>query len=157
MSTPLLVFQGVSMQYGAPGAAKRQVLDEVSFALPPSTSISLVGPSGSGKSTLLHLAAGILVPSEGTISLSGQNLTDLSETRRTHLRRTHLGLVFQFFHLLPHLTVGENISLPAIPARWKSAWIICFSVLAWPIAAMIQWANSVVEKCSASLFAAPCC
>ena len=113
MSTPLLVFQGVSMQYGAPGAAKRQVLDEVSFALPPSTSISLVGPSGSGKSTLLHLAAGILVPSEGTISLSGQNLTDLSETRRTHLRRTHLGLVFQFFHLLPHLTVGENISLPA--------------------------------------------
>ena len=74
--------------------------------------MALVGRSGSGKSTLLHLAAGILVPTEGSVFLAGNELSSLNEQGRTDLRSRYLGLVFQFFHLLPHLSVIENVSLP---------------------------------------------
>lgn len=100
------------MSFPAGEAAPRTVLRDVSFGLPASRSVALVGRSGSGKSTLLHLAAGILVPTAGRIGLSGYDLTAGSEKQRTRLRGQHVGLVFQFFHLLPHLSVGENIALP---------------------------------------------
>ncbi len=90
----------------------RAVLKDVSFDLPTGRSVALIGRSGSGKSTLLHLAAGIAVPTTGQIHLGDVNLTACSEKERTAVRGSRIGLVFQFFHLLPHLTVGENVALP---------------------------------------------
>ncbi len=72
----------------------------------------LLGKSGSGKSTLLNLLAGMDSPDQGTVEVLGKNLPKLSEEERTLFRRHHVGFVFQFFNLLPTLTVGENLLLP---------------------------------------------
>ena len=74
--------------------------------------VALIGKSGSGKTTLLNLLAGLDRPSRGTIEVEGQNLESLGEKGRTLLRRYRLGFVFQFFNLLPTLTVLENVHLP---------------------------------------------
>ena len=76
----------------------------------------MVGRSGSGKSTLLHLAAGIDVPSDGEVWVDGRSLARLTDRERTLLRRRTVGLVFQFFHLLPQLSVRDNVALPALIA-----------------------------------------
>ncbi len=112
MSDPVLAFHDVTMTFPAGQGQPRTVLRDVSFDLPPARSVALVGRSGSGKSTLLHLAAGISVPTAGQIDLYGTDLTGCTEKQRTRLRGQGVGLVFQFFHLLPHLSVGENIALP---------------------------------------------
>jgi ABC-type lipoprotein export system ATPase subunit len=112
MKDPVLQFQQVCMTYPTAGAPDRQVLHEVSFTLSGGRAVALAGRSGSGKSTLLHLAAGIMVPTSGRVLLTGQDLSGLSEQQRTLRRRSAVGQVFQFFHLLPHLSVEENVSLP---------------------------------------------
>ncbi len=112
MTTPVLQFSDVAMTYAPPGSAGRRVLDGVSFDLPRGRSMALVGRSGSGKSTLLHLAAGIATASQGQVLLEGRDLGRTPEGERAQLRRSTVGLVFQFFHLLPHLTVRENVVLP---------------------------------------------
>ena len=112
MSDAILEFAAVNMAFPAGDGPPRQVLRDVSFALPAARSVALVGRSGSGKSTLLHLAAGISVPGAGRIALCGTDLTTCTERERTHLRGRQVGLVFQFFHLLPHLSVAENVALP---------------------------------------------
>ena len=91
-------------------------LREVSFDIPPGLKVAIVGRSGSGKSTLLHLAAGIDVPTQGEVSIRGRNLAALSDRARTLVRRQEIGLVFQFFYLLPHLSVRENVCLPGFIA-----------------------------------------
>jgi ABC-type lipoprotein export system ATPase subunit len=111
MSTPLLAFENVTRTF-ASGSAARTALDNVSFLLEPGETVALMGKSGSGKSTLLHLAAGIDSPTEGRVFLDGEDLMALGDTRRTLLRRNRVGIVFQFFHLLPHLSVAENVALP---------------------------------------------
>ena len=111
MSTPLLVFENVSRTF-ALSSAPRTALDSVSFQLDAGDTVALMGKSGSGKSTLLHLAAGIDTPTEGRVFLDGEDLMSLDDTRRTLLRRNRVGIVFQFFHLLPHLSVAENVALP---------------------------------------------
>ena len=112
MNEPVLKFHQVCMTYPAAGGPDRQVLHDVSFALPGGRAVALAGRSGSGKSTLLHLAAGISVPTAGRVLLAGQDLAAGGEQVRTRLRSRHVGLVFQFFHLLPHLSVSENVALP---------------------------------------------
>ena len=112
----MLVFEAVGKTYAAPGSNPRQVLCDVSFAVPAGRRIAIVGRSGSGKSTLLHLAAGIDVPSGGDVRVMGRSVAAMSETERTILRRDHVGLVFQFFYLLPHLSVHDNVALPALIA-----------------------------------------
>jgi ABC-type lipoprotein export system ATPase subunit len=112
MSDSLLQFNDVTMTFPAGEAPPRTVLRHVSFTLPVGRSVSLIGRSGSGKSTLLHLAAGISTPTAGIIRLFGTDLGACSERERTHLRGRGVGLVFQFFHLLTHLSVGENVALP---------------------------------------------
>jgi len=112
MTEPLLQFADVSMTYRAPDHPDRTVLSGVSFDLGAGEAVSLVGRSGSGKSTLLHLAAGIAVPTAGRVLLRGRDLGGGSERERTLLRRETIGLVFQFFHLLQHLSVAENVALP---------------------------------------------
>lgn len=88
------------------------VLDNVSFEVGSGETFAIVGPSGSGKTTLLGLCAGLDTTDEGEIWLCGQNLFDLDEDGRAHLRNQHVGFVFQDFQLLPTLTALENVIVP---------------------------------------------
>jgi ABC-type lipoprotein export system ATPase subunit len=115
MGEPTLSFRRVSKFYPGDGGG-RFALRDVSFEVPQGRAVAITGRSGSGKSTLLHLAAGIDVPTEGSISLLGRDLAALSERERTLQRRDQVGLIFQFFYLLPHLTVRENVALPEMIA-----------------------------------------
>ena len=89
-----------------------EVLQGVSFSVRQGEFLTLMGPSGSGKSTLLNVVCGLEPPTSGTVLLAGQDLYALDEARRTLLRRETVGFVFQFFNLIPHLTVEENVALP---------------------------------------------
>jgi len=73
---------------------------------------AVMGPSGSGKSTLMHILAGLDLPTSGEVSVAGVDVTRLDDTELTHMRRDHIGFIFQFFNLLPMLTAAENIALP---------------------------------------------
>ena len=94
------------------GEAERVVLRDVSLTIAGGEIVVLVGRSGSGKSTLLNLIAGIDRPTAGTVAVNGTDLTALDEGARTRFRRRHIGFVFQFFNLIPLLTVEENLLLP---------------------------------------------
>jgi len=113
---PVLEFANVSRAYPTGGGAMLPALRGVSGAVEAGTAVAVTGRSGSGKSTLLHLAAGIDAPSSGEVRLLGHSLGLLGDGERTRLRRDHVGLVFQFFHLLPHLSVAENVLVPALVA-----------------------------------------
>lgn len=110
------MFENVCKEFERGAHQSLAALQNVSFQISPRLRIAVVGRSGSGKSTLLHLAAGIELPTSGTILFDGQNLTRLPEKARTLLRRKQIGLVFQFFYLLPHLSVLENVILPELIA-----------------------------------------
>jgi putative ABC transport system ATP-binding protein len=94
------------------GLAKRQVLKEISATFTAGEFIVLLGQSGSGKSTLLNLMSGIEQPTTGRITIGNVCLSELNERRRTLFRRDRIGFIFQFFNLIPTLTVLENITLP---------------------------------------------
>jgi putative ABC transport system ATP-binding protein len=94
------------------GERRHTVLRGVEMELAAGTFVALVGPSGSGKSTLLNLAGGIDTPDAGSIEVDGVPLHTLSERERTLFRREKIGFVFQFFNLIPTLTVEENLLLP---------------------------------------------
>jgi putative ABC transport system ATP-binding protein len=94
------------------GNQVRQVLTGCSLTIAQGEFVAVVGKSGTGKSTLLNLISGIDRPDEGTISLQGQNLSALNERERTLFRRRYIGFIFQFFNLIPTLTVLENVTLP---------------------------------------------
>lgn len=100
------------IKYHEQGEGREPVLRGISFAVQPGEFACVMGPSGSGKSTLLHLLSGLDQPSSGSVALGGQDLATLSERRRTLERRARIGYVFQFFNLLPNLSVRENIALP---------------------------------------------
>lgn len=103
--------------YEADGA-KIPVLRGVSLDVAPTEFVCVMGPSGSGKTTLLHLLSGLDRPSAGKVELGGEDLAALNEAARTKKRRDTVGYVFQFFNLLPNLTVLENVGLPiAIAGR----------------------------------------
>ena len=89
-------------------------LDDVDLELQQGEFLSLVGPSGSGKSTLLHLAGGLDHPDSGHVCLGDRDLGTLSAGERARIRRREIGFVFQFFHLIPTLTVAENVELPLL-------------------------------------------
>jgi ABC-type lipoprotein export system ATPase subunit len=94
------------------GADDVRVLDDVSLSIVSGEFVALVGPSGSGKSTLLHLAGGLDRPDHGWVRVAGINLSSLGAGDLARLRRRQIGFVFQFFQLLPTLTVRENVELP---------------------------------------------
>ena len=119
--SPALTFRHVSKIYERALGDGRFALRDVSFSIPSGQTIAIMGRSGSGKSTLLHLAAGIDVPSQGEVLISNQNLGTLSERARTLLRRHEIGLIFQFFYLLPHLSVRDNVALPGFIAGGSAA------------------------------------
>jgi putative ABC transport system ATP-binding protein len=101
----------VSKVYGR-GAASVTALDKVSIALARGSFTAVMGPSGSGKSTFLHCAAGLDLPTSGTVRLGDTDLSRLKEVALTALRRERVGFVFQAYNLLPALTVEQNITLP---------------------------------------------
>jgi putative ABC transport system ATP-binding protein len=113
----ILRVAGVSKSY-RDGDTKRSVLADLSFQVGPGEVVALTGPSGSGKSTLLNLLAGTLLPDSGHLLLQiptaeeAITIDGLSQAARTRLRRRHIGYVFQFFNLVPTLTVRENVLLP---------------------------------------------
>ena len=80
----------------------------------PGEFVAIVGESGSGKSTLLNLIAGLETPDSGTVRIGGTDLMALDDDARTELRRARVGFVFQSFHILPHLTVAQNVELPLV-------------------------------------------
>ena len=99
----------VSRHYGEVAA-----LDDVSLEIAPFEFVSITGPSGCGKSTLMHLIGGLDTPSAGELTVDGLPLHRASETELTHYRRHKLGIVFQFFNLLPTMSVFENVCLPLL-------------------------------------------
>ena len=113
MPTPVLSIERVSKVHALPGGRAFTALDGASIDVVAGRTVSITGRSGSGKSTLLHLAAGIDLPTSGRVLLLGRDLGALDDRERTLVRRDAVGLVFQFFHLLPHLSVQDNVLLPA--------------------------------------------
>ena len=111
MSQPVLEANAVYRLYEQ-GKQSVAALKDVTFHVPQGSFVAITGPSGSGKSTLLNLLAGLDVPSSGEVKIGGIDLASLDERRRTLLRRERIGFVFQFFNLVPTLTVAENIGLP---------------------------------------------
>jgi putative ABC transport system ATP-binding protein len=98
------------------GEGVQRVLDHLSLEVEAGRFAAIMGPSGSGKSTLLHLLGGLDTPDSGEIELDGTPLSSLNDDARTRLRRNRIGIVYQFFNLVPVLTVAENIALPAVIA-----------------------------------------
>jgi putative ABC transport system ATP-binding protein len=99
------------------GTQRVRALRDVTLHIPSGEFHVVMGPSGSGKSTLLHLIAALDLPTEGTVWLDGRATTACSDAELTRLRRDRIGLVFQSFHLLPYLTVRENVALPRLLQR----------------------------------------
>src|SRR5689334_12782586 len=111
MPVPAVELLHVSKSYRE-GDFERAVLSDVSVAVQPGEIVVLVGRSGSGKSTVLNLIAGIDRPTSGRVVVDGTDLTAVDENTRTRFRRRRIGFVFQFFNLIPLLTVEENLLLP---------------------------------------------
>jgi putative ABC transport system ATP-binding protein len=112
---PVLAADNLRKTYDT-GEARVTALAGVSFTLERGDFVALMGPSGCGKSTLLHIAGAMDRPTSGTIRLGDRDLSALEDDDLTRVRREQVGFVFQFFNLLPTLTVGDNIALPCLLA-----------------------------------------
>ena len=110
-SFPILEVQNLTKSY-ATAAGKLTVLRDISFSLAPGATCSILGPSGSGKTTLLGLAAGLDLPSSGSVRLDGIALGEVGEDERARVRNRLVGFVFQNFQLIPTLTALENVTVP---------------------------------------------
>lgn len=106
----MLVLESVAKSVG--DVHPRRLFRDVRLTLSPGEYVAIMGDSGVGKSTLLNLVAGLIRPDHGRICLAGQDIARLSDDEATRLRRRSMGFVFQAFHVLPHLTVQQNVELP---------------------------------------------
>ena len=110
---PFLEVEHLTKIYGT-GANQVKALDDVSFTVEKGQFVAIVGPSGSGKSTLMHLLGGVDRPTGGTVRLSGMDLASQPDETLAVFRRRQIGLVYQFYNLIPLLTVKENLLLPML-------------------------------------------
>ena len=101
--------------------AERWVLSGIDLDLEPSDRLAILGPSGCGKTTLLNLLGGLDRPDEGCVMLENQDLTNITPSERSRIRRERIGTIFQFFHLIPTLTASENIELPLQLLGWSDS------------------------------------
>src|SRR3954465_11892590 len=120
----VVVADAITRRYGE-GESAVDALRGVSLQIPRGQFTAVMGPSGSGKSTLMHILAGLDVPTSGTVTIEGQEITSMDDGELTLLRRQHLGFIFHFFNLLPMVTGEENIPLPLSLAGHKpeQAWV----------------------------------
>ena len=109
--TETLRVEHLSKYYGE-GDNRITALDDVSFSIHQGEFVAVVGPSGSGKSTLLHLLGGVDQPSEGRVIINGNDISAMNESQLAIYRRRQIGLIYQFYNLIPILNVKENITLP---------------------------------------------
>ncbi|WP_453990932.1 ABC transporter ATP-binding protein [Bacillus nitroreducens] len=109
----ILQIENLSKVYGK-GETAVKALDNVSFSIKKGEFVAIIGPSGSGKSTLLHLLGGVDRPTSGKVLIDNTDIYDLNETELAIFRRRQIGLIYQFYNLIPILTVEENITLPML-------------------------------------------
>lgn len=109
----ILKIEHLSKVYGA-GETAVHALDDVSFTVQKGEFLAIVGPSGSGKSTLLHILGGVDTPTSGKVWVDNTDISQLNETQLAIFRRRQIGLIYQFYNLIPVLTVEENITLPQL-------------------------------------------
>lgn len=112
MSDPVLQIEGVTKSYNHGKPNEVTVLQGADLTVSKGEIVALVAPSGAGKSTLLHIAGLLDTPDAGTVRIGGEDMTKLSDRRRTAIRRGEVGFIYQFHHLLPEFTALENIVLP---------------------------------------------
>ena len=109
----ILRVENLSKIYGS-GATKVKAVEDVSFSVNRGEFVAVVGASGSGKSTLLHMIGGVDRPTSGRVLIEGTDIYNLNETKLAIFRRRQVGLIYQFYNLLPILNVEENITLPLL-------------------------------------------
>ncbi|MBY0122029.1 ABC transporter ATP-binding protein [Bacillus sp. S/N-304-OC-R1] len=109
----ILKIENLSKIYGK-GETAVTALDNVSFSVKKGEFVAIIGPSGSGKSTLLHMLGGVDRPTSGKVLVDGTDIYKLNETQLAIFRRRQIGLIYQFYNLIPVLTVEENITLPLL-------------------------------------------
>ena len=109
----ILKVNNLSKIYGK-GDTQIKALDDISFSVEKGQFVAIVGPSGSGKSTLLHILGGVDTPSSGQVLVNGTDICALDQTKLAIFRRRQIGLIYQFYNLIPILNIEENISLPLL-------------------------------------------
>ena len=109
----ILEIKNLCKEYGK-GETKVDALKNVSFDVEQGEFVAIVGPSGSGKSTLLHILGGVDTPTSGEVIISGTDIGKLNENNLAIFRRRHIGLIYQFYNLIPILNVEENMTLPIL-------------------------------------------
>ncbi len=114
MSNSVLKLDGITKVYNAGTPGEITVLKDASLAMEPGEVVALVAPSGAGKSTLLHIAGLLDMPDAGRVNIHGADTGNLSDRKRTEIRREQVGFIYQFHHLLPEFTALENITLPQL-------------------------------------------
>lgn len=107
----ILEVKNLCKTYGK-GETEVKALNNVSFSVDKGEFVAIIGPSGSGKSTLLHILGGVDVPTSGNVIINGEDISKLNETALAIFRRRQIGLIYQFYNLIPILTVEENLTLP---------------------------------------------
>lgn len=122
MSAPLLSMRGVRRTFEVPDASLLHILTGVDLDVRPGEHVAIVGRSGTGKSTLLNILGLIDQPTAGSYRLDGKDASQLSESRRAHLRGSTFGFVFQSFNLISGLTTTENVSAPLLYDRGTAFW-----------------------------------
>lgn len=109
----ILEVTNLSKTYGT-GETQVKALDNVSLSVESGEFVAIIGPSGSGKSTLLHILGGVDVPTSGSVVINGVDISNLDEAALAIFRRRQIGLIYQFYNLIPILTVKENLTLPLL-------------------------------------------
>jgi putative ABC transport system ATP-binding protein len=126
--SPLVVVEDVHLTLGS-AAGPVNILRGISLEIGAGETVALLGPSGSGKSTLMMVAAGLERPSRGRVAVAGRDLGALDEDGLARLRRRHVGIVFQAFHLIPTMTALENVAIPLELAGSRDAFALAAAAL----------------------------